>query len=676
MTTPATSPLASDRRLLESLISNPRARRAFRALGLVTVADFVATPRSDLLAVRGFGERSYHQVWERLHEPPPVDPLAAILPARLLSLRLDELGLPGELEALASERCLSTLFDLVARPRDQETWSDARCAELRSALDRAVTVHDHGERVRPPVGSFAAFERRLRAGLSAADWNLLDTLVGFTDRPWPVFLVAERAGRSRDEMQTQIDRLRGVVATAAPAFVDALHSAIESELRAFDQVVDCERLAPGSLLHDAASAGRDRTLPLRVAAFLWPHAYTFRSGYLCGLPATVLDPLVDVLRTRTRPSSLPARLDDLVRAVREHHLGTRRGLVVHVLRRELGLSVHIHPEQGEIATRRQPPVADRIARLLSEHAGPLSLDDLLFRYREAHRSVRLARLLDCLRADSRFLETGPSEWSLREFHLDELEFVRPEAERIRDRICSTNERTDVRATSHPTVSRRTVYLVSHLLQRDPALRYLGRGEFCPRRNVGSTIVAAIADELRRAMGEVPLARFLGNQAASRRRLVARLLRCNRMFVSPAPDRIDLIENYPLDDARLRVLLREVDHTLSHNSGYASLATLSHALVAAELGGAFLTDHFLLDVLRRHGRYDILPDATVAERSLGLPRWIQQRAREVLRAAGEGLTPSQILAEAPELAEFDGALEALLDRDPLLHTGDGMHYEVR
>jgi hypothetical protein len=186
-------------------------------------------------------------------------------------------------------------------------------------------------------------------------------------------------------------------------------------------------------------------------------------------------------------------------------------------------------------------------------------------------------------------------------------------------------------------------------------------------------MTSLTRTLRRAMGELPLSRFLQNQPEARRRVVATLLKHNRAFVAPSPDRIDVLENYPFNAERLHRFLQAVDTCIETRSGHATLAAIRAAIDAVELGGAFLTDHLLLDLLRRHGDYEILPGPIVA--TAGLAGWIQQRARNVIRECGHAVTPQQVLAEEPDLAEFHACVPQLMDRDPLIHSEDGLHYQI-
>ena len=124
-----------------------------------------------------------------------------------------------------------------------------------------------------------------------------------------------------------------------------------------------------------------------------------------------------------------------------------------------------------------------------------------------------------------------------------------------------------------------------------------------------------------------------------------------------------------------MMLHETMACLDSGAGYAPLDRVRKAILDADLGGSFLTEHFLLDVLRRHGRFEILPGPILAAPTLGLARWIQRSAREVLRSHCDGLTPQQLIAQRPDLAEFDCCLSELLELDPLVQSEDGLHYKV-
>jgi len=394
------------------------------------------------------------------------------------------------------------------------------------------------------------------------------------------------------------------------------------------------------------------------------------------MPARLQNRLKKRLLRCTEDVYLPVSLETLEANVRDIVDPVPRELLLHLLRDHLQLSVRIDPKLGEIITRRQGSIADRLQSIMEDLGSPMSLEDLYFHFRDRYRACRKNRLLDQMRNDRRFLELGAEVWSLRDRHLDELELLRAEAERISKEIITSRKRQSAfLVAGDGPGSDRAAYLLSDHMRRDPALRYLGRGEFVSRKVEHSSLVQSLFKTFRNAMGEIPFSRFLQNQTEDRRRLISALLNRNRLFISPVRDRVDLLENYPFSQDRLRRLLQAADVCLEENHGYSPLSELRKAAEEAGLGGAWLKDHLLVDLLRRHGRYEFLPGGMVAQASLGLMGWIQQRARDALRVCDQPMTADEVLAERPDLAEFRTSLAQLLEQDPLVQSADGLHFEV-
>jgi hypothetical protein len=180
---------------------------------------------------------------------------------------------------------------------------------------------------------------------------------------------------------------------------------------------------------------------------------------------------------------------------------------------------------------------------------------------------------------------------------------------------------------------------------------------------------------RKAQGEVVLSLFLQNQPQTQRRLMERLLRENRLFVFPAADRIDVLANYPFNQERLGQLLSIVETYLQAHGGHATLASVLDEVNRSDLGGKWLDTTLLGEVLRRHGNLEILPGGIIASGELGLGGWLLRRARAALRAAAIPITVQEILAERPELAQFQDCLHELLNKDPFIQSPDGMHFMI-
>lgn len=668
-------------RPINGIVTNHRALRAFVRLGITTVGDFMATPRNDLLAIQGFGARTYSDVAQKIRSLIGSSP-NHLLPSSLLSFRVYDLGLDDQLHDSLTRLGVVQLGDALRLSEDflinEPGIGSEGMKSLRLALDRMLQVGiaqvaGYGS---IDLDTFSGFLGQMLTILDQGQREILKYRVGLGCQAQSVRQLASRWKISEEQVEVRAETLRRNLEKRLPAHMMELRRATEAELRAFEGIITGERLAPGTILHLAAKESRDPKLPLRLAAFLFPSEFYLTSEFLSGLAPKLLQSLKKRLRRCTEDAHLPVSVETLESDVRDIVDPVPRELLLHILRDHMQLSVQIDPKLGEIINRRQGSIADRLQSIIEDLSTPLSLEDLFFHFRDRFHACQKARLLDEMRKDRRFLEVDQEIWSLRERHLDELELLRVEAERLSKEIASSGQRKDVFeiGRSGPG-SDRAAFLLNDHLRRDPALRYLGRGLFVPRNIEHSYLVQGLVATLRKAMGEIPFSRFLQNQTADRRRLISALLNRNRLFVSPVPDRVDLLENYPFNQDRLKRLLQATDCCLEENHGYSQLKGLKMAVEEAGLGGDWLSDHLLMDLLSRHGRYEFLPGDMVAQASLGLMGWIQQRAREALRLYRNPMTADEVLAERPDLAEFRTSLAQLLEQDPLVQTSDGLHFTV-
>ena len=222
---------------------------------------------------------------------------------------------------------------------------------------------------------------------------------------------------------------------------------------------------------------------------------------------------------------------------------------------------------------------------------------------------------------------------------------------------------------------RTIWLVLDQLGNDPRVRLLGRGELCPATNSRSQVLDDLLREFRRAAGDVVASMFIANHPPERRRIVRRLLDWNRLFVTPAADRVDLLTNYPFNEERLKRLLALVGKHLATRTGYAHVTALKAALDKTDLGGSWLTPDLLADVLRRNSRFDVLPGGLVGRADLNLTNALRRAVRGALREAQRAMSVDEIVRARPELAEFTSCLAALLIDDPLVEGSDGGHFAL-
>lgn len=664
--------------LLTAVIEDQRALRAFRELGLTTVQQLLATPKEKLLAVRGFGPRTYERVMERVRKSADRRRGGlALLPSSLLRLRTETLGLERELcEALRSLG-LHTVGDLLraADLAQQPSVGPAGCDRIREALDYVLCAGiDQSDQSGAHLRSFAQLSARLLATLSIDAQNQLRQWIGFGGAPVTVREIARRKRCTVPEVKATLAAIQRRLQARAAPLLGPLREEGDRLLAAHAGLATPDCLQPGTLLHDAAHESGDSLLPFRLLCFCFPERFAMLGSALSGTPPHRVRALRKVLHPLVRPSHLPLRIGELEARLASRGITVERGVLLHTV---LGFGLVATPEaaHGEVTLSRRDLVADRVVEILRAACEPMQLEDLMFHYRDRHRSCHKGRLLAHLRADTRLLEIGAERWSLRERHESELHAVAAEADRIAEGICAEGGRRAVAELVAGDATERTRYLIHACLRRDPRLRDLGRGEFCPQKQDLSGMMRDIHGALSRAMGELPVARFLENQDERHRRLIARLLRENRMFVEPSEDRVDLLTNYPLNAERLQELRRFVAEHLRARGGYGTLSDVLRAIQSTPLGGAYLTEHLLGDVLRRHGAFEVLPGGFIAGADLGLGGWIQHKAREVLRQADLPLTPQEIITEVPELTEFADCLEQLLERDPLVQTSDTVHYRL-
>lgn len=668
---------------LLGLLRNDRAERAFLRLGITTVEQFLATPKEQLLAVPGFGKRTYQRVLQRIESMRTLtSPVMQLLPQSLLELSLLRAALPPDLVqrlAALGAKTLGQVYELPASlfAPEGELGIVAR-QRLRAATERLVRVGI--DQVDTPVTTeeldFPTLRARLLAPLSEAERDLFCDLVGLCTLPRsPGELVVSRQLQPQQLAQLA-DGLRLRLHERAPSLLGRLQYELLRELQAFEGVVTGEHLAPGTLAHALSRATGDPLLPLRLGAFCFPTDFHLVEGVLTGLPARTCRRLQRRLRQLTAPARLPLPFDQLTSRLRAVVDPPPRGLLLHLLQRVQRLSVQLDEKLGEVVTQGARSVAARLFEILREEGRPLLAIDLAFFYRERYRRVRLGKILRHLQQSPAFVEIGPAQWALRTWMSDALDAAAVTARRVVAHITDAGGKLKViDMLAEQGLDQRAIWLTLDCMKRDASVRYLGRGEFCPATQQRSQVLAMLLRDFRRAAGEVVFSRFVDNQPPEHRRLVEHLLRENRLFLLPAPDRIDVLTNYPFNEQRMRWLLELTEQHLRARSGYASLASVQQEVNTTDLGGSWLTTELLGELLRRHGRFELLPSGIVALRELGLIGWLQARARAALRTAGLPMSVAELLVEQPELAEFGPCLEELLQRDPMVRPRDDARYQL-
>jgi hypothetical protein len=670
--------------VLRAHVSDPRAVRALERLGDPSTALLARASREAMLALPGFDDATWRRLTDSLaanidaalFTPIPLPASPSVWPDTFTARRVDHLELASGLSDALRKSGLVTFGDLLdadastllANPDIGATG----LAALRVALDHALPEGSPHER----------HHRRNDGGLgrllAVADERSRDYLVsrlGLDGRPpVPATRLARAFGLPSEGVPEFERQLRNLLLQRRRPLVRRWRRAAMTELRAQNGTARHELLARG-VLRTLGRACREPVAPFRLLAFFFPtrlhvvgDALTTVSEETCKRVLTEVQRLIAKL-----PLPLPSFEAEL-RAAGAPPIP--RGLLHHLLQHDANVQILIDHDLGEVLHRRRTTVGDRIEQVLRSARTNLALPDLLFRYRDRYGRARRARLLDYLWTESRFVEIGPGQWDLRERHVDQIELVEAEAARVRDILLTVGGRHDIDSlVEGGETTQRVLFLLRDCLRRDPALRTLGHGSFCPRQMRTSEQIAALVKALNQAMGELPLDRFLANQARQARHLRTRLLRENRLFVEIGVDRIDLLSNYPFNSDRLRELTRTVELHLEQRDGFDRIDSVLRAVQEVGIGGEFLTAHMLRDLLRRHGRFELLSEDLVAQRARGLKAWIQQRARDAIRRAVRGLTPVEIVAELPELADFAVCLEKVIGEDPMVQSPDGQRYVV-
>lgn len=669
-----------DQRPLDGLVRDPAAERAFLTLGITTVGQFLATPKETLLACAGFRERTWQSIRDKIQATRKVRAAGSrLLPQVMLDLPLGRLALARPLIARLERLGAQNLGQALSLPETVfatggELGADAAAA-IRSCLEQLFRVALEQVDLQPESGvlDWPTLKGQLLAPLQEQERELLTQLVGLGQPPRTVQDLAVTRHLDATTINALADRTRQRLHERTPSLMCRLRFEMARELDTFEGVVDGTRLAPGTLLHTIGRANADPTLPLRLLAFCFPREFWFQDNVLTTLSRRDYKRLVQTLRETARPHRLPLPIDQIVAEVATRVAGVPRGLLLHVLRASLRLTIQIDPRRGEVATQSQHAPAVRLRHLLLEQAAPMALEDLVFAWRERYRTVSARALERTLRADPTFVAIGPSRWSLRAWHQDELQTAATIAAELATRVLEAPGKHHVPAMLQGReLGEVMVWLVIDCLRRDPQVRYLGRGDVCPATHTRSSVLDQLLKDFRRAGGDVVMSRFLDNQSSGKRRLVERLLHENRMFVIPAEDRIDLLANYPFNGERLARLLDVVQGVLRSRHGYAPLGLCMAEVNRSDLGGLWMNEVILGELLHRHGRFELLPGGIVARRDLELGGWLMQKARAALRAARMPISVAEILAQRPELAEFSATIAQLLRTDPMVRS-DGAKF---
>jgi hypothetical protein len=594
-----------------------------------------------------------------------------LLPQELLALPLERLALQRPVAAALATQGMLTVGDaLAATAADAAALAAHHGDAVAAALARAL--HDGLAQFQAAATDWPTLRAQLLGPLGDDERGWLEQLVGFDHEPPPTPVLARRLGITTAELDDRAEQLRRSLGARAADLLTRCHRETGTDLVAYDGVLLVEHAAPGTVVKVLAQSSPDATLGLRLIAFLFPREVTCHRGALFAMSPRRFRRLLRTLPSLLPPHRLPLPVDAILAELTslDHHVP--RGVLLHVLRTELHVAIELDASLGEVAAADPRTPAARLVEVLAEAGKPLALADLVFAYRERFRRGSRASVARALRG-AEFVRLGADSWGLRADHDKELAAVAPLADKVARRLCADGGRHHVAdLLGEDERDERTVHYVLDRLAHDPRVRLLGRGDACAASHRRSQVMERLLQAFRKAAGDVVLGKFLDNQPEAQVRLVERLLRHNRLFVMPAPDRVDTLSNWPFNEERLRRLIALVQDQLRKRNGYVHATALKAAVDKTDLGGEWLTPVLLADVLRRHGPFDVL-GGVVACADVNLPRNVRRTLRQALRDARDALTASELLQARPDLGEFAAGIAELLASDPLVQSADGVHF---
>lgn len=663
---------------LSRLVENKRALKAFEELGLETVKDFLRTPRERFLSLRNFGERTWWEVQARIqalfgaaHPVPPA------CPPSLLELRVEVLPLPGRALTALKELEVKTVGDLFSLPKGyllaHRNFGEESWRALVTALDEAVR-QGIDQVAGPPPDEVSGLEelKKLLFERLPDDRSrfVLETRTGLEGgKILTLQRLASRLGISRERARQISNKVKETLLLKARPYLERLRR------EALDRLAALGGIATGAEM-EAIPLAKGRGGPKARARaveglllFFFPGTFHRLStkAFTTADPETVRR-IQKVLEGLFAGESNARPKEDLEKALRRADLepGETMGLALHLAKFRFGVSM-VRGKKREILQAPRACAAGRVEAILSEREGSTSLSDLQVLFSSRYSSISRKRLLRILSSEKRFVRTGPESFGLaRAFPLDP-EKCRAWREEARRKL--EEERRPMPAEE--LVPGEDPYLVARALRGAKGVRSLGGLLFShdqagrKRPSWAEERVRSLLEETGRPLPLEDLVRALSQGNGPSPALLEEIILSSRAFCLYPDGAYGLSDSHPVPpEARARALDGAAE-ILSERGGYDRMSRLLPELRHRSLLHPGLDEATLEDLMNRDGRFEFFGREFVCASGAGTVPWIQETALSALREAGTPLSLPRILAERPELAEFEEALEEILRASPFV-----------
>ncbi len=665
---------------LSRLVENKRAVKAFEELGLVTVKDFLRTPKDKFLSLRNFGERTWWEIQARIqalfgtaHPVPPA------CPPSLLELRVELLPLPGRAAAVLKEMEVHTVGDLFALPKgyllSHRNFGEESWKALVTALDEAVR-QGLAQVAGPPPAEVSGLEelRKILEERLPDDRSrfVLEARTGLEGgEVLTLQRLGNRLGISRERARQLSNKVRDVLAGRARPYLERLKGEAEEFILSRGGIASGKDLSTLPLAQGKGGPGKRARIVEEILLFFFPEDFHRLST---GALTTASPEKVRLLQkalgelfaggVRSRPKEALAKA--LEEADLEPELYT--GLALHLARFRFGAAL-VQERKRETLQTPGAGAAERVARILAGRKAPVSLSDLQVVFSSRFSAISRRRLRRILASDRRFVRLGPDLYGLaRDFPLDG-----EKARRWREKARKILEREERPLSVAEILPGEDPYQVDRALRGAKGFRPLGKLLYTldrAGRERPSWMERLVLGLMEETGGELPLedlVRALSQGDGPSPGALRELILSSRLFALYPGGGYGPASAHPVDPERRIRALDTALEILRSRGGYDRVPRLRLELTGKDILPRRVDEKILRDFMARDGRFEFFGEDFVTLAGGGTLPWIQETVLSALREAGVPLSLPRILAERPELAEFEEALEEILRKSPFVVT---------